>query len=104
MVSTATQPARAQASATESLVTVSYAIDGILDRASDHYMPPAYCGHEPKDHKIDQHKAEFMEIPSMLEAILRKPNISDNDRRVVSGLMNFAQCYTTDPPMNCGTK
>jgi len=78
MASTTPRPASPQTGPNDSIVTILYTIEGILKRATNHYLDPAYCGQEPKGHGIGQHKDELKAIPSRLEAILNS-GISDDE-------------------------
>ena len=98
MVNTFPQPALPQAGINDPVVTILYTIEGILNRASAHYVSQdasVYCGQEPIGHGIVQHKDELKAIPSRLERILGL-TISDDDWLAMQRLLDIMKYATAD--------
>lgn len=99
MVSATPQPALPQTGANDSIFTIFQLIEGIINRASAHYVsqyPSLYCGQEPRGHGTNQHKEELKAgIPSRLEDILGS-GISDDDWLAMQELRKVVIYATAD--------
>ena len=99
MVTTNPQPASPQIGTNESIVTLLYTIEGIINRASNHYVSQddsVYCGQKPKGHGIVQHKDELKPVPKRLEEILQVQNISGDEWLAMQNLIKILRYATAD--------
>lgn len=98
MASATPQAALPQTCANDSVATILYTIEGIINRASNHYVsqdPSVYCGQKPIGHEINQHKEELKAVPSKLENILNS-GISDDDWLAMQKLRDILRYAITD--------
>src|SRR3989338_2610628 len=97
MANTVPQTALPQTGANDSIATILYTIEGIINQALAHHIShiSAYCILEPKDHGANQHKYELKaKIPSKLEAILER-RISGEEWLAVQRLRSFMNYATS---------
>ena len=98
MASTTPQAASSQTQANDLIVTILYRIEGILNRASYHYISQdssVHCGQDPTGHEIKQHKEESKgKIPD-LESVLRS-GIADGEWLAMRDLKRIIENTTKD--------